>query len=239
MTASSSGRRMEPPNTVMVPSQLMTVLIPSSSYGLPDRPNPLTLLVVFHAKSLPGDISDPAPNPKLPRKLRRFHFKLSCMMSAPYARPAERTTETSCFEGAWLQPCRKQANTNPGLQPPRQPKLLPDHSRSAVNFNQRLPRKRSHSHRRPCRSAVGEISFEDLIHRIVVRQVGEIDRKLQYAIHAAATSFDQPFYVLHHLGDVAVDVILAHRAVRVRSLAGDVDDTVVNDQWRDEIVLVG
>ena len=73
----------------MVPSQLITVVTPSSSYGLPLCPNPVTVAVFFfglapvaprfNENNLRGARIDPANTPALPRKLRRFHFELSRM----------------------------------------------------------------------------------------------------------------------------------------------------------------
>ena len=67
---------------------------------------------------------------------------------------------------------------------------------------------------------------------VVVGDVREIDGELQNAVHRAAASIDQLFYVLHHFGDVAVDVILAYRAIGVRALSGDVNQSVVSDERR-------
>src|SRR6266446_7624137 len=71
----------------MVPSQLITVVTPSSSYGFPLCPNPVTVAVLcfglapvaprFKENNLRGVSIDPANTPTLPRKLRRFHFELS------------------------------------------------------------------------------------------------------------------------------------------------------------------
>src|SRR5205823_1366941 len=82
MTASSSGWGREPPSMVMVPSQLITVVTPSSSYGLPVCPKPLTRVLAadrsaFLENNLRGARIEPAITPTLPRKLRRFHFELN------------------------------------------------------------------------------------------------------------------------------------------------------------------
>src|ERR1700682_6414826 len=73
----------------MVPWQLITVGTPSSSYGFPLCPNPVTVAVLFfglaplaprfNENNLRGARIDPAKTPALPRKLRRFHFELSRM----------------------------------------------------------------------------------------------------------------------------------------------------------------
>src|SRR5260370_42016254 len=69
----------------MVPSQLITVVIPSSWYGFPLCPNPVTAVVLcfglapvaprFNENNLRGVRLDPANTPTLPRKLRRLHFE--------------------------------------------------------------------------------------------------------------------------------------------------------------------
>src|SRR5882672_152794 len=82
MTASISACGRDPPSTVMVPSQLITVVTPSSSKGLPVCPKPLTRELALAAarfleNNLCGARSDPVTSPTLPRKLRRFHFDLN------------------------------------------------------------------------------------------------------------------------------------------------------------------
>src|SRR5260370_18804120 len=73
----------------MVPSQLITVVSASSSYGFPLCPNPVTVAVLcfglapvaprFNENNLRGVRIDPANTPTLPRKLRRFHFEFRRM----------------------------------------------------------------------------------------------------------------------------------------------------------------
>src|SRR4029077_4277154 len=82
MTASSSGWGSEPPSMVIVPSQLITVVTPSSSYGLPLCPKPLTCAraraaPLLEENNFRGVRRAPATAPRLPRKPRRFHFELS------------------------------------------------------------------------------------------------------------------------------------------------------------------
>ena len=66
---------------VMVPSQLITVVTPSSSYGFPLWPKPLT--VTFSAavptfeKSLRGAKADATIAATVPRNPRRFHVEFS------------------------------------------------------------------------------------------------------------------------------------------------------------------
>src|ERR1700730_19221951 len=79
----------------MVPSQLMTVVSPSSWYGFPLCPSPVTVAVLFfglapvaprfNEDNLRGARIDPANTPTLPRKLRRFHFELSRIAPAPFS----------------------------------------------------------------------------------------------------------------------------------------------------------
>ncbi len=92
MTASSSGWGERPPSTVMVPSQLITVVTPSSSKGLPVSPKPFTGVLAlapaptddrFQENNLCGARIALAIIPTLPRKLRRFHFELSRIKPAP------------------------------------------------------------------------------------------------------------------------------------------------------------
>src|SRR2546427_11407799 len=63
---------------VMVPSQLITVVKPSSSYGLPEWPNPLFTARSASradANSFFGAANEPASAATLPRKVRRFQFE--------------------------------------------------------------------------------------------------------------------------------------------------------------------
>src|SRR5438128_171702 len=78
MAASSSGCGSDPPSMVMVPSQLITVVKPSSSYGLPEWPNPLFTARPASradANSFFGAATVPASAAMLPRKVRRFQFE--------------------------------------------------------------------------------------------------------------------------------------------------------------------
>src|SRR5207248_866867 len=88
MTASSSGWGSDPPSMVMVPSQLITVVTPNSSYGLPEWPNPLMarLELRLKANNLFGATTELASAATLPRKVRRFQFELRRMRDAPYLR---------------------------------------------------------------------------------------------------------------------------------------------------------
>src|ERR1700733_1488891 len=90
ITASSSGCGREPPSIVIVPSQLITVVTPSSSYGFPVCPKPFTGALApaeprFVENNLRGAKSDPAITPALPRKLRRFHLDLNRIKVTPWS----------------------------------------------------------------------------------------------------------------------------------------------------------
>src|SRR5581483_10524312 len=84
MTASSSGRRIDPPSIVIVPSQLMTVPTPNSSYGFPVWPKPVTAgLLAPEAtfeKSFRGVSKDVARAAAVPRNPRRFQRESSPMV---------------------------------------------------------------------------------------------------------------------------------------------------------------
>src|SRR5579859_1380659 len=85
ITASSSGRRIEPPSIVIVPWQLITVVTPSSSYGFPVAPKPETSATAWGAPLLAafarsGNLAVPNTAPATvdaaaatdPRNPRRF-----------------------------------------------------------------------------------------------------------------------------------------------------------------------
>src|SRR5215469_6806181 len=75
ITASTSGRMSEPPSVVMVPCALITVATPSSWYGLPDSPNPVTAALVVLAdteKAFHGAVIAAANAPTVARNPRRF-----------------------------------------------------------------------------------------------------------------------------------------------------------------------
>ncbi len=138
ITASSSGRRTEPPSIVIVPSQLMTVVTPSSSYGFPLWPKPLTVLLPAVAatfeKSLRGAKIDPTIAAAVPRNPRRFQVEFSRMNSPRFYQRA----------------------------------LLVSHSGNAIDFDQRVTRQCSDGYRRAGRPAMREIRPEHFVHAVPV-----------------------------------------------------------------------
>src|SRR5580704_10627012 len=91
---STSGRPSEPPRVVIVPSPLMTVVTPTSSYTLPVEPRPdairlqsgctagLALDTGAAAESFRDPTSAANAAPKVPRNDRRFHVSLNLNVSA-------------------------------------------------------------------------------------------------------------------------------------------------------------
>src|SRR4029077_13398524 len=67
--------------------------------------------------------------------------------------------------------------------------------------------------------------------------------ELKDAVHGAAARFDDCLYAVHdHLGvhfDRRRFSSVGFVATRMRALSGDVDEAVVNNQWRDESLPVG
>src|SRR5689334_19054128 len=77
ITASTSGRPSDPPSTVIVPSALMTVGTPSSSYGFPDCPKPASFgddSAAFAPHILRGKASDAASDATIPKNPRRLEL---------------------------------------------------------------------------------------------------------------------------------------------------------------------
>ncbi len=99
-----------------------------------------------------------------------------------------------------------------------------------------IPRKCGDSDCSTRRSAVWKICFEDFVHPVVVVDGRQVDRELQNAVHAAATCFDQCFNVVHYLFRVCLNVHweFPFRVMRVRTLTGDINHTVVDNQRSDE-----
>src|SRR5712672_3567363 len=86
IAASTSGRINDPPSTVIVPWQLMTVVTPSSSYTLPVCPKPERAGGAAADDEPKGSAHTfrefnmaPANDPTAATKLRRRHFVLISM----------------------------------------------------------------------------------------------------------------------------------------------------------------
>src|SRR2546427_11693682 len=111
----------------MVPSQLITVVTPSSSYGFPLCPNPVTVAVLFfglapvaprfNENTLRGARTDPANTPTLPRKFRRFHFELSRMNQLLFRFTYGRQRRGHCFF-SWSLSARRPPRGVCALGPP-------------------------------------------------------------------------------------------------------------------------
>src|SRR5437762_7408522 len=120
--------------------------------------------------------------------------------------------------------------------------FLDDRS-DAINFDERLAGKSGDGDGCTCGTAVWKIRFENGIHAVVIVELCEKDGELKNAVHRAAACFDGSFDAVHdHLGvhfDGGSFSRVRFIAARMCALSGDVDETVVNNQWRDETLSVG
>src|SRR5271168_4757935 len=111
----------------------------------------------------------------------------------------------------------------------------------AIYFHERIPRQGRHGYRRSRGSAVRKIRFKYFVHAVVEVDVGEIDCELQNTVHGSAPRFHQQLHAVHHMLGVVFDVLGKRLAsvVRMRPLAGNVDQAVVNDERRDHLRSLG
>src|SRR6266705_4304817 len=120
--------------------------------------------------------------------------------------------------------------------------FLDDRS-DAVNFDERLAGQSGDSDGCTCGTAVWKIRFENGIHAVVIVELCKKYGELKDAVHGAAACFDGSFDAVHdHLGvhfDRGSLSSIGFIAARVCALSGDVNETVVNNQRRDETLSVG
>src|SRR6185369_8403722 len=102
ITASTSGRPSDPPSTVIVPSALITVGTPSSSYGFPDCPKPASFgddSAAFAPNILRGKASDAASDATIPKNPRRLELSFILRSSYFLGSAATQLISTNEFPG--------------------------------------------------------------------------------------------------------------------------------------------
>src|ERR1700722_8200428 len=113
----------------------------------------------------------------------------------------------------------------------------------AINFYQRLARKRGDGYTGAGRATVWKVSLEDFIQAIVVVEFGKEDGKLQNTVHGAAAGFNEGLNVFHHHTRMHLDVGcfagIRIIAAGMRALTGNINDAVVDDQRSDEAGVFG
>src|ERR1700731_615389 len=142
----------------MVPSQLITVVTPSSSYGFPLCPNPVTVGVFFFGlapvaprfreNNLRDARIDPANTPTPPRKLRRFDFKLSRMNQLLF--------------------------------------LLTGDGGDAIDFHQRVSRQRSDCDGCPRGASMRKICREHFVHSVPMLNFCQVDVHLKNGVRGSS-----------------------------------------------------
>src|ERR1700730_6414874 len=118
-----------------------------------------------------------------------------------------------------------------------------DYRGGAIDFYERLARKRGDGNTGAGRATVRKISFKDFVEAVVVVEFGKENGELQNAVHGAAAGFDESFDVFHdHAGvHLYVGLLAGVRIVTTRmcALTGNINDAVVNDQRSDEAGAFG
>ena len=86
-----------------------------------------------------------------------------------------------------------------------------------------------------------KIGFENFVHGVIVLNLCQENSELQDAVHGTAAYFDESLDVLQNSRRVRLDVGWKFflRVARVRSLSGDIDNSVVYDERRDKSGAIG
>src|SRR6266851_6184024 len=191
----------------MVPSQLITVVTPSSSYGFPLCPNPVTVAVLcfglapvaprFKENNLRGVSIDPANTPTLPRKLRRFHFELSRINQLLF--------------------------------------LLTGDSGDAIDFYQRVSRQRSDCDGCPRWATMRKICREHFVHSVPVLNFCQVDVRLNNGVRGSAANLHHLLDLIHDHGGVRFNRPFLGVSCVVGALPRDIYQPVVNNHWHDDV----
>src|ERR1700722_15500886 len=86
-----------------------------------------------------------------------------------------------------------------------------------------------------------KIGFENFVHRLKLFNLCQKNRQLQDAVHGPATCFDQSLHVVQDFRGVRLGIGWEFflRIAGVRTLPGDIDNSVVHDQGRNKSGAIG
>src|SRR5258708_625469 len=153
---------------------------------------------------------EPAIAPIVPRKLRRFQFKLSCMIEAPFTDFLSR----SIYPG-----------------------LSSNDRGDAVDFNQRISRQGSDRDSCARWATVGKISREHFVHSIPVFNFCEVDRHLKDGVRGSSANLHKLLNLVHDHGGMRFDCPFLGISTVVGTLTRDINQSVVDNHRHDDVFL--